>query len=110
MIILMTCENLCIVLIVAEQRHKALQEYEPDSKIIQLFYVSKECSMNTISSQLIKFVSQSTMKVEFELTDFCYALSNYFVKLAKSRLNRNLARNPKEFHYVENASSILFKF
>ena len=48
----------------------------PNSKIIQLFYASKEYSTNTISSQLIKFVSQSTIKVEFELTDVCYALSN----------------------------------
>ena len=79
-------ERLCIihVLIVAEQRHKALQEYEPDLKIIQLFYASKQYSMNTISSQLIEFVSKSTLIVEFDLTDFYYALSNYFVKFAKS--------------------------
>ena len=90
----MTCENLCIVFIVVDdQRHKALHEYEPDTKTIQLFNASKEYSMNAISSQLIKFVSQSTMKVEFKLTDVCYALSNYFVKLAKSCFNRTLGRN-----------------
>ena len=72
----MTCENLYIVFIIADQRHKAQQDYEPNSKIIQLFYASKEYSTNTISSQLIKFVSQSTIKVEFELTDVCYALTN----------------------------------
>ena len=78
MIILIIYERLCIIhiLIVAEQRYKALQEYEPDLKIIQLFYASKQYSMNTISSQLIEFVSKSTLIVEFELTDF--------VKFAKS--------------------------
>ena len=79
----MKCENLRIVLFVAEERHKALQEYEPELKIIQLFYALKEYSINTITSQLVKFVSKSTIKVEFGLINFCYALLNYFVKLAK---------------------------
>ena len=104
----MTCENLCIVLFISEQRYKAVQKYESDSKVIQIFYASKEHSINTISSQLIKFVSKSIIKVEFELSDFCNALSNYLVKLAKSHCNNN--RNLRRNYYIKNANSFLFRF